>query len=175
MNLQGKEREKMKGQKSLTLKMHIIARLARCRFDLKARSIGLTSAQWRTIVAVRSNQGATQRRIATLLEVREVTAGRMIDKLIDEGLIERRRDEEDRRAYRLYLTPAATPVLAQLDILGADQEECALAGLSDDDLVRLHKLLNLIAANLGGAAPFPENAEQTVAVRREFEEMPLPD
>jgi DNA-binding MarR family transcriptional regulator len=142
-------------RRSLTLKMHIIARLARGRFDLRARSIGLTRSQWQVIFTIYANEGVTQRRIATLLEVREVSVGRMIDKLVDEGLLERRRDEEDRRAYRLYLTPAAAPVLAQLEALGSDEERLTLAGISEADKDHMHMVLDQVIANLGGIIAVP--------------------
>lgn len=138
----------MQGDTSLTLKISVIARMLRKRFDSRARGIGLTRAQWRTIAAVHRAQGATQRRIADLLEVGDVTAGRLIDRLNDTGWIERRPDPDDRRAYRLYLSEAATPMLEQLTALGADEQRLAFEGLSDADLDRLRDILDRIAVNL---------------------------
>lgn len=136
---------------STTVKLSIIARLLRIRFDHRARSIGITRAQWRTIAAVRRAEGATQRRIAAMLEVGDVTAGRLIDRLCEEGWIERRPDPSDRRAHRIYLTPAATPVLQRLGELGAEEEAQALSGLSPEEIALFASILDRVAANI--AAP----------------------
>lgn len=138
----------MKPETSLTLKISVIARMLRTRFDTRARSIGITRAQWRTIAAVRRAEGAPQRRIAEMLEVGDVTAGRLIDRLSDEGWIERRPDPADRRAYRVYLTPEAAPVLERLSALGADEERRAFAGIDPEELDLLGDILDRIAANL---------------------------
>ncbi len=52
---------------------------------------------------------------AEILEVEPITVGRLVDRLEGRGLIERRADPRDRRCWRLFLTAAATPVLAEID------------------------------------------------------------
>lgn len=135
--------------RSLVLRISIIARLLRIRFDERARSIGVTRAQWRTIATVRFAPGATQREIAEMLEVREVTAGRHVDRLCEQGWAERRPDAADRRVNRVYLTPAATPLLETLDTLGADEQIAALAGFSGEEITQFESFLARMSDNLG--------------------------
>jgi MarR family transcriptional regulator for hemolysin len=63
-------------------------------------------------------------------------------------LIERRADPDDRRAKRLFLTPAARPLLARLTELGEDLMETALAGLGPAEVAALRASLSIIKENL---------------------------
>src|SRR3546814_15325274 len=75
------------------------------------QSTGVSRAKWGLIAAVSRSPGATQRAIAAMLQVTEVTAGRMVDRLCEDGLLERRENTQARRGYCVYLTPAASPML----------------------------------------------------------------
>lgn len=138
-------------RRPLGLKLTVIARLIRKQFDHSASSIGITRAQWTTISVVGGVPGTTQRGIAAILEVGEVTAGRLIDKLCEEGLMERRADPTDRRSHLIYLKPAASAVLAKLSILGEAQERRAFRGLSARELATLDGILDRINDNLTSA------------------------
>lgn len=141
----------MTAKRSLGLKLTVIARLIRKQFDHSTTSIGITRAQWTTISVVAGMPGTTQRGIAAILEVGEATAGRLIDRLCDEGLLERRANAADRRSHLIYLKPAADAVLQQLIVLGEVQERRAFEGLSPDDLNTLDALLDRVSDNLARA------------------------
>ena len=129
----------------------MVARQLRISFDQRVERSGLTRASWQLIAAVARNPGATQRLIAEALEVREITAGRMIDKLCAEGVLERREHPQDRRAYCVYLTSDAKPMLDKIDELAKVHEADIFAGFSAADLDRLDELLEGIARNLAAA------------------------
>jgi MarR family transcriptional regulator for hemolysin len=126
----------------------VLARQLRVTFDQSVEQSGLTRAKWTLIAAVARNPGATQRTIAEALEVREITAGRLVDRLCDEGYLRREANPSDRRAYCVYLTPAAQPVLDTLDDLAKVHEAAIFAGFDADDVERLDLLLDAIARNL---------------------------
>lgn len=143
---------------SIPFRLSWIARLQRARFDARARSLGLTRAQWRVIATIRVNEGLSQSDVASQLEVSNVTASRIIDKLEERGWIDRRPHPEDRRARQLYLTPAATPMLHLLSEIGGSEEDVALAGLSADERLVLDGLLVRIIANMADPAhQVPDN------------------
>lgn len=129
----------------------MVARQLRISFDQRVERSGLTRASWQLIAAVARNPGATQRLIAEALEVREITAGRMIDKLCAEGILERREHPQDRRAYCVYLTSDAQPMLDKIDELAKVHEADIFAGFATADLDRLDELLEGIARNLAAA------------------------
>jgi MarR family transcriptional regulator for hemolysin len=126
----------------------VVARQLRITFDQSAERSGLTRAQWHLIAAVARNPGATQRLIAEALEVREITAGRLVDRLCEEGYLKRKENPSDRRAYCVYLTPAAQPVLDKLEELAKVHEAAIFAGFEPEDLEKLDELLDGIARNL---------------------------
>jgi DNA-binding MarR family transcriptional regulator len=72
----------------------------------------------------------------------------MIDRLAEAGLVERRPDGEDRRAWRIHLTPAAGPVIEHLRDLAADFLAEALDGVSETEQARTRDILGRVRANL---------------------------
>lgn len=133
---------------SLGFLLNDVARLIRRRFDERARAVGATRAQWKTLFVLSRNEGLNQGALADLLEVEPITLGRMIDRLEDAGLVERRRDPNDRRAWRIHLTEAARPKIAQLQALANDMFDDALVGISGRERDQLAALLNQIRDNL---------------------------
>jgi DNA-binding MarR family transcriptional regulator len=135
-----------------------LARLMRRRFDERARAIGVTRPQWRTLTLLSRHEGINQGGLAEMLEVEPITLCRMIDRLEEAGLVERRRDPADRRAWRIFLTDAAKPVLQQLRALADDMYETVLAGVSSGERGELTRLLTIIRTNLSATDYEPEIA-----------------
>ena len=140
--------QKRSRKRSVALKLTVIARQLRVTFDQSAEQSGLTRAQWTLIATVARNPGATQRTIAEALEVREITAGRLVDRLCDEGYLKRQENPTDRRAYCVYLTPAAQPLLDKLDELAKIHEAAIFAGFEPGDIEKLDEYLDVIARNM---------------------------
>jgi len=112
---------------------------------------GLTRAKWTLITAVARNPGSTQRLIAETLELREITVGRLIDRLCEEGYLKRSANRKDRRAYRVYLAGDAHLLLDKLDELARIHEAAIFSGFSNEDLEKLDELLRAMAHNLSNA------------------------
>ena len=135
-------------RRTAALKLSIVARQLRVTFDQSAERSGLTRAQWHLIAAVARHPGATQRTIAEALEVREITAGRLVDRLCEDGYLRREESPHDRRAYSVYLTPTAQPVLDKLDELARVHEAAIFAGIELEDVEKLDAVLDAISHNL---------------------------
>lgn len=97
-----------------------VARLMRREFDARAKKLGVTRPQWRTLLVLQRHEGVRQTALAEKLEVEPISLCRMIDRLEESGLVERRRDPADRRAWQLFLTPEAGPLLTQLHRIAGD-------------------------------------------------------
>lgn len=123
--------------------MHDIARRARVRFDARARKLGVTRAQWRVLMTLVRHDGCTQSDAAEFLDVERITLCRMIDRLAEAGMVERRADPSDRRVWRLHLTPKATPLVDELSAISHDMEEELLEPLSAE---QRHLLTGLLVA-----------------------------
>lgn len=94
--------------------LHDVARLLRVDADKRARSHGMTRAQWAILIRLDRQPGLSQKELAELLEVEPITVARLIDRLEGAGMVERRPDPRDRRIWRLHLRPAAIPMLAEI-------------------------------------------------------------
>lgn len=125
-----------------------VSRLMRRRFDERARLIGVTRTQWRVLKALQRGEGINQGGLADLLEVEPITLCRMIDRLAEADLVERRRDPADRRAWRLYLTDRARPLVDELGQIGETLVESALRGVAPAEQDAAMATLQRIYANL---------------------------
>lgn len=136
----------------VTMLAHV-ARLLRRNFDERARVIGVTRPQWQVLSILSRHGGINQGGLAEILEVEPITAGRMIDRLQDAQLVERRPDPDDRRAWRLHLTSRGTELLDQLRPLALDTFGVALEGIEERDRAALMAMLERIRGNLSRRAP----------------------
>lgn len=145
--------------------VHDVARLLKTYADQKARQYGMTRAQWAVLVRLQRTEGLKQSELAEILDLQPITLTRLLDRLCANGLIERRADPDDRRANRLFLTPAAGPVVKSLGRLGEELMTTVLEGI---DLATVELMLgelgiakdNLRKAIAGNTAPEP-TLEQT--------------
>lgn len=124
------------------------ARLLRTYTDQRAREFGATRAQWAVLNRLQRHQGLSQNELACILDVQPITLTRLVDRLCDDGLVERRPDDADRRLKRLFLTEKAYPVLDSLGHVGAEIMNVALEGLDDATVAALVGHLGRVKDNL---------------------------
>ncbi len=134
------------------------ARAIRRRFDERARAIGVTRPQWRALVTVAREEGIQQGSLAERLEIEPITLCRMLDRLAEAELVERRRDPADRRAWNIYLTKRARPLLERIGAIADDLHAVALDGVSDDERDALTATLERMRTNLSTDFPTREAA-----------------
>ncbi len=125
-----------------------VARLMRTYADYKAAQFGMTRAQWAVLARVSRAEGLHQSELAEVLDLQPITLTRLLDKLCDSGLIERRPHPTDRRAKQLFLTPAARPLLDQLSALGEETMAGATEGIRDEGIEQMIAELGLVKDNL---------------------------
>ena len=135
-------------EESLFTKIGEASRLARRAFDARAREIGVTRQQWQVLVTLRRHEGVNQGGLAELLDVEPISVCRMVDRLQEADLVERRSDPADRRSWRLFLSAKAEALLAQLRPLADGLEAEAIAGLSAAESAELRRMLDVIRLNL---------------------------
>jgi MarR family transcriptional regulator, transcriptional regulator for hemolysin len=140
-----------------------VARLLKTYADQRARQFGISRAQWAVLIRIDRNEGLKQSELADMLDLQPITLTRLLDRLADNELIERRADPNDRRANRLYLKPAAKPLLDRLADLGADMMETVLDGLSTTSIERMLKELGLVKDNLRSAIARNANQQHAIA------------
>lgn len=125
------------------------SRLLRTYVDQRARQHGTTSAQWGVMTRLYRQEGLNQAALAEQMGLQPISLARLLDRLQGQGLVERRADPADRRAYRLHLTPPGLALVGELDavrteiaheVLGEVPETAILAGLNTLAAIRQRTL-----------------------------------
>jgi DNA-binding MarR family transcriptional regulator len=123
---------------SIDLKRQLIAqliessRLLRNFIDHRAKSRGTTRAQWIVLFRLREQEGLSQVDLADVLELQPISLVRLLDRLVEHGLLERRHDPKDRRANRLFLTASGRQLVDDLDGLRDTIATDVMRDLSED-------------------------------------------
>lgn len=106
---------------SLDLKRQFVTQLVessrflRNYIDHRAKDRGTTRAQWIVLFRLRDQEGLSQVDLADVLELQPISLVRLLDRLVEHGLVERRHDPKDRRANRLFLTASGRQLADDLD------------------------------------------------------------
>jgi len=116
--------------------------------DHKVAQTGITYAQWVVLARLDRFEGLKQSELAEMLDLQPISLTRLLDRLCDAGMIERRSDPSDRRAKRLYLTPASKPIIERLGDLGEELMATALAGVEREAVEKMVAQLAIIKENL---------------------------
>lgn len=125
-----------------------VTRLFRKHFAERTRHVGGTGQQWTALSVIAHRPGITQGMLAERLEVEPITACRMVDRMEQAGLVERRRDPADRRVWQLFTTREAEPVARILQAEGLELLAQATKGFSTEELTTLLALLGRARDNL---------------------------
>jgi len=128
--------------------LHDIARLMRKNLNRRVQKLGFTQAQYRVILHLSRSEGIQQVALAEILEIQPITLARLLDKLEAANMVERRRDPKDRRAFCLYLTPAAYPLLETILNLAKQTRVDAAGSLTAKELTTFFNTLTTLKENL---------------------------
>jgi DNA-binding MarR family transcriptional regulator len=120
-------------------------------YDRRASALGVTTAQWRVLAWLGHSPGLKQVELAERLDVEPITAGRIVDRLEEAGLVERQADPVDRRAWRLVLTAKAGPIIARLTDLAEEMSDEAFADFDIEELETMRTRLARMRSNIGRA------------------------
>lgn len=150
---------KLPARREIAFTIMDVARMLRTYADQRARELGISRSQWTVLMRIDRTEGLKQSELADILDLQPISLTRLLDRLAENGLIERRPDPNDRRANRLYLLPAARPMLDELAGIGTDMMKTVLDGLDTKSVERMLGELDLIKDNLRAA--IGRNANQT--------------
>jgi DNA-binding MarR family transcriptional regulator len=127
-----------------------VSRLMKRQFDRRARHTGLliTRRQAGVVLYIARHEGVSQAEVANRLDLEPIALVRMLDKLHEEGVVERRAHPTDRRVRTLWLAPGAAPVVERiLDINQVIRGE-AFAGAPTGMREALIEALTFVRDNL---------------------------
>lgn len=146
---------------SLDLKRQLVAqlvessRLLRNYIDHRAKGRGTTRAQWIVLFRLRQQEGLSQVDLADVLELQPISLVRLLDRLVEHGLLERRQDPRDRRANRLFLTARGRQLVDDLDSLRDSIASDVLQDIPVNSIETSLQTLQDIKERLKGLAEHP--------------------
>jgi len=153
--------------RSLGFLLHDVSRLLRKRFDQRARSLGLTRAQYHLLAHLARKEGINQAGLAEILEIEPITLTRLVDRMEAGAWLERRADPEDRRARTLFLTDKARAVFRRMRMIASSLHDEALRGFPPEERERLLDALARARGNLcdlaGGGEPVDPGEDAPMA------------
>ncbi len=144
-----------------------ISRLMRTEFDRQVNALGVTRAQWMVLARLARRPGCSQTELAEMMEVERATAGRLLDRLEENGLVRREPDPVDRRVRRVFPTPSAATAQAKIRAVADKIVAEATRDLSDDQRETLMDLMTMVRGRLSevvqSRSTIPETAAQSSA------------
>ena len=132
----------------LLILLHDVARHMRTCADQMAQEHGLTRAQITILARLERQPDLSQNELAAIAEVAPMTIARLIDRLEELGFVKRCPDPDDRRVWRLQLTPAATPILREIKGLRARLHSVMTNGIDPAVLDAMAKGLRRMKGNV---------------------------
>ena len=115
---------------------------------------GLLSGQPKILEFLLHHAGGEQKQIADFFHIEPATVTSLLNRMKQSGLIERRRENSDRRACHIYLTEKGRQYAHQISLMMNEADSCALTGFSEDEKQQFFSQLRRICSNLSNDA-FP--------------------
>jgi len=115
-------------------------------------AVDLTMPQLKALLLAHTPAGLSHGEIARALGVGLSTVTGIVDRLVEQGLVERHADPADRRLSRVRSTPAGADLLDGLWANHRERLALAIGGLGPQDRAALQAVLRHLADLLGGAA-----------------------
>src|SRR3954452_10160929 len=138
------------------------AHALRKAFDRLAVGLGVTRAQWKVLFKLTRKPGLRQVELADMLDLEPITLCRIVDRLEEAGLVERARDPEDRRAWRLHVTAKAQPLVDKLQSVGVELVKHAVAVIDGKDVDTCRQVVALVRQMAGLTAVAAKASNQSI-------------
>lgn len=128
--------------------IHDVSRMRRVVVDRALKPLGLTRSQWWVLAFLSRRDGMTQTALAADLDLTKVAIGKLLDRMELAALLERRADERDARARRIYLTRAGQRLVKTIRD-SVDVVEADITGtITEGELTLASGILNKVKARL---------------------------
>jgi DNA-binding MarR family transcriptional regulator len=114
-------------------------------FAERLAPLGLAPPEAGVLHHISRHPGINQQVLAERLGILPSRMVALVDGLEKRGIVERKRDAEDRRAYALNLTPTGLETLESLRAAARAHEEALCAGLSGKERAQLLELFRKMA------------------------------
>ena len=143
--------------------IHDVSRLRRVVVDRALKPLGITRSQWWVLAFLSRRDGMTQTALAADLDLTKVAIGGLLDRMETASFVERRADQSDGRARRVYLTRAGAKMVNAIRESVETVELEILNRIPEEALVQAAETLRALKETLlemaGGEPEEAESAE----------------
>ncbi len=136
---------------------YLLNRIAnRLNTDLaeELRGIGMTLAQWRVLAVLKVGDGRTIGELSVYTVIEQSTLSRIVDRMEEAGLAERRQSRSDARVTHVFMTPAGEAAFVQILPIAMKHFDRAVAGLDGEERDMLVRTLHKVLENVR-RSPYP--------------------
>ncbi|MGD8569329.1 MAG: MarR family transcriptional regulator [Gammaproteobacteria bacterium] len=121
------------------------ARFWRTRLNERLRPLGLSQARWMVLLHLsKRGDGVVQKDLAEWLSIEGPTLVRILDRMTEDGWIERRESNTDRRAKTVHLTEQSTAIIKKINKVAAQLRSELLADIDPADIEACMRVLTRI-------------------------------
>lgn len=131
----------------------VIGETARCwrtKLDERLRPLGLSQSRWMVLLHLsKRGDGVVQKALAEWLGIEGPTLVRTLDRMTEDGWIERRESSTDRRAKTVHLTKQSRTVIKNIDKVAAQLRAELLTDINAADIETCMRVLQQIKHSAG--------------------------
>ncbi len=115
---------------------------------LKEEECGITNEQWIVLKVIEANPAVSQTEIAEKSQKDKTNITRILDLLEKRACIERRKDDRDRRMYRVHITEQGKEILNTVNPITQKTDEICTQALSKNQVMALIDSLDAVCDNI---------------------------
>jgi len=115
-------------------------------YNLGRGGRGFGRGRERLLTYIKKNPGISQGELAKLVEIRPQSLSEIVNKLVVDGYVEKKTNENDRRITQLFLTPAGNNRADEFRCFRAELASKALSSLSEEEQKQLITLLEKVSS-----------------------------
>ncbi|WP_230425655.1 MarR family winged helix-turn-helix transcriptional regulator [Spartinivicinus ruber] len=138
--------KKLKREDSFGWLIAVVSQQMGYSLDARLKKYGLNLALWPTLFLLWQQEGCTQTELAKACQTRNYTTTRVLDKLEELGLVERRPDPDSRRAFRIFLTEKGRELEPELIAEAKAVNKQYLSKLDKNQRAQLMSLMQLLVS-----------------------------
>jgi DNA-binding MarR family transcriptional regulator len=149
---------------------HLIRRLNQISMALffeETAPLALTSVQYAALNMIAEVPGIDQASLSNMIAFDKTTIVKVLDRLVEKGLITRTRSETDRRLNHLNITPKGSQLLKEIHPMLDRSDKRILAPLSEADQRSFMEMLSRLVQvnNIYSRAPLDTSMQEDLMAK----------
>lgn len=117
-------------------------------FNERLLKVGITRVQWIALYYLGKHDDINQKELGELMDIKESSVARLVDRMEKEGYVIREKDITDRRITKLLLTDKGKGYRKKLLPEGEKMAQVFAEGISDREIAIFLKVIDKMLSNI---------------------------